>query len=582
MIADRPSPAPHGADSPIRFDGIRARAIETARNRLLVIGIVFLMAFVVVAGRLVDLSLFADDATQRAAGASADHQRRGDIVDRRGIMLASSLPIASLFADPQEVLDPEGTADGLLAVFPALSREQILAKLLRDGRFVWLCRNLSPEQQYAINRLGLPGLGFEQEYRRVYPQGTAAAHVLGFTDIDGNGLAGVERWFDQSLSRGDRLRLSIDLRVQQFVREELTIAIEEFRGIGGGGLVLDVNSGEVLAMVSMPDFDPNRPAVADSDARFNRVAQGVFEMGSTFKLFTAAMALDSGTTSLQGGYDASRPIRVARFTIEDYKGQHRWLSLPEILVYSSNIGAAYMALDVGGGAQRKYLDGLGLLKASPVELPEVGAPLTPGRWRDINVMTIGFGHGIAVSPLNLASGVATVVNGGIHRPATLRFRGGTPAEERPVLSLETSEQMRALMRLIVVRGTGKKADAAGLRVGGKTGTAEKLSSGRYRGDSRLSSFVGAFPMDEPRYVVLAFVDEPKGNAKTHNYATGGWVAAPVVGRIIERIAPLLGVEPIYDGGSRPGDRRATTPEKPILVAVREAIAEARGRRIAAR
>lgn len=570
-------------EDPIRVEGTRARAIETARNRLLVVGIVFMLAFLVVVGRMVDLSLLSTDVGRRVAAAHAKPDRRADIVDRRGVVLASSLPIASLYADPKEILDPEFTARQLLKVFPDLDREHLLVRLKRDGRFVWIRRNLTPEQQYQVNRLGIPGLAFQEEYRRAYPQGAAAAHVVGFADIDGHGLAGVERSFDKQLAGGERLQLSLDMRLQHIVREELLKAIAEFRAIGAAGVIVDVNTGEVLALVSLPDFDPNKPADGDPNARFNRAVQGAYEMGSTFKLFTAAMALDSGKTTLQGGYDASRPIRIAGFTIEDYKGQHRWLSLPEIIVHSSNIASAHMALDVGATVQRKYLDRLGLLKPSPVELPEVAPPLTPGRWRDINVMTIGFGHGIAVSPMQLVSGVATVCNGGTYMAPTVRRNSDVPANGHQVLSQQTSEHMRALMRMVVTRGTGKKADAPGLRVGGKTGTAEKLVSGHYRGDARLSSFVGAFPMEDPKFVVLAMIDEPKGNASTQNYATGGWVAAPVVGRVAQRIAPLLGVEPIYDaptGGK--GGGRQNAAEKPIMVAVKEEIAEARGRRLAAR
>jgi cell division protein FtsI (penicillin-binding protein 3) len=295
------------------------------------------------------------------------------------------------------------------------------------------------------------------------------------------------------------------------------------------------------------------------------------------------MALDSGTTTLRGGYDASKPLRVARYTIRDFHAENRWLSVPEILVHSSNIGAAQMALDVGGATQRRYLGRLGLLTTAAVELPESGKPLTPKPWRDINTMTVGFGHGIAVSPLQLATAVAAVVNGGLWRPPTVLLRGGEslPAGER-VFSARTSTQLRGLMRLVVRYGTGRKADVPGYQVGGKTGTAEKLIAGRYRRDARISSFVGAFPIDAPRYVVLAMIDEPKGNKSTLNYATGGWVAAPVVGRLITRIASLYGIAPRVDEELEVKWRPpAPTIKKPLFVAVKEAIADARGRQIAA-
>jgi cell division protein FtsI (penicillin-binding protein 3) len=407
--------------------------------------------------------------------------------------------------------------------------------------------------------------------------------VLGLTDVDGRGIAGVEKTFDSELAAGKTLRLSLDVRVQDMLRQEMVAAVREFRAIGAAATVLDVRTGEVLGMISLPDFDPNAPGEDDDDARFNRAAKGVYEMGSTFKLFTVAMALDSGTTTLRGGYDASKPLRVARYTIRDFHAENRWLSVPEILVHSSNIGAAQMALDVGGPAQQRYLGRLGLLTTAAVELPESGKPLTPKPWRDINTMTVGFGHGIAVSPLQLTTAVAAVVNGGLWRPPTVLVRGGEslPAGER-VFSARTSAQLRGLMRLVVRYGTGRKADVPGYQVGGKTGTAEKLIAGRYRRDARISSFVGAFPIDAPRYVVLAMIDEPKGNKSTLNYATGGWVAAPVVGRLITRIASLYGIAPRVDEELEVKWRPpAPTIKKPLFVAVKEAIADARGRQIAA-
>lgn len=583
MSERRISPLVAHGTPPIRLEGAHARLLETARNRLLVTGTVFALAFLVVAGRLIDLTVF--DQTNNASlagGAAPDTTGRGAIVDRNGVILATSLPTASLYGDSQEIMDPRAAADRLMSVLPDFDREKLVTKL-SEGRFVWIRRNLSPNEQYAVNRLGIPGLHFEIEERRVYPHDRAAAHVLGLTDVDGRGIAGVEKTFDSELAAGKTLRLSLDVRVQDMLRQEMVAAVREFRAIGAAATVLDVHSGEVLGMVSLPDFDPNAPGEDDDDARFNRAAKGVYEMGSTFKLFTVAMALDSGTTTLRGGYDASKPLRVARYTIRDFHAENRWLSVPEILVHSSNIGAAQMALDVGGPTQRRYLGRLGLLTTAAVELPESGKPLTPKPWRDINTMTVGFGHGIAVSPLQLATAVAAVVNGGLWRPPTVLLRGGEspPAGER-VFSARTSAQLRGLMRLVVRYGTGRKADVPGYQVGGKTGTAEKLIAGRYRRDVRISSFVGAFPIDAPRYVVLAMIDEPKGNKSTLNYATGGWVAAPVVGRLITRLASLYGIAPRVDEELEVKWRPpAPTIKKPLFVAVKEAIADARGRQIAA-
>jgi len=540
----------------VRLEGNHKTAMETGRNRLLVTGTLFLVGFLVIAGRLVDLSLGPSAPPRPTAHSDAPLSARADIIDRNGTILATSLPTASLYADPSEILDAEDAAAKLVAALPGLSRSEVLLKLRSRGRFVWIKRNLTPKQQYAANRLGLPGLSFRYGQRRVYPHARAAAHLMGLTDVDGRGIAGVERYFEKTLARGGgALRLSIDLRVQAMLRGELSSAMTEFSALGAAGVVQDVRTGELLAMVSLPDYDPNVPVTASGEAVFNRVTKGVYEMGSTFKLFTAAMALDSGTVTLRSGYDASQPIRVARFTISDYHGKNRWLSVPEILVYSSNIGAAKMAVDVGTKAQRAYLGRLGLLRAPGIELPEVGLPLTPARWREINTMTISYGHGVAVSPLQMTSAVAAMVNGGIWRPATLLRQDRTAKRgvEEQVLSRRTSEQMRQLMRLVVSRGTGRKADAPGYGVGGKTGTADKQANGGYSKRALISSFVGAFPMDDPRYVLLALLDEPKGTAKTKGYATGGWVAAPVVRRMVERMGPLLGILP---------EARGAEPEMP--------------------
>lgn len=531
-----------------RIEGFGKEALETGRNRLLVTAAVLTLAFVGIGARLVDLSVLngtepAQQTTQDISGPAL--VRRADIVDRNGVVLASSLPTASLYADPAEVLDAELAAAKIATVFDDIDPAVLAKKLASGGRFLWIKRNLSPEQQLAANRLGIPGFDFIREERRIYPLGNLTAHVLGATDVDGNGISGIEGFFDARLRRGDApLPLAIDVRVQSILRTELAAAMTEFKALGAAGVVIDVRTGETLGLVSLPDFDPNDRTHYDPEERFNRVTKGVYEMGSTFKLFTAAMALDTGTVKMSGGYDATDPIRISRFTISDFHAQKRWLTLPEIIVHSSNIGAAKMAVDVGTPGQRDYLKRFGLLQDSALEIPEIGHPLMPDHWREINAMTISFGHGIAVSPLQLASGIAALVNGGVHRPATLlRHARGAPANGTQVISAATSEKIRQLMRLVVAKGTGRKAEAEGYFVGGKTGTAEKQVAGRYKKSAKISSFVGAFPIQDPRYVVFAMLDEPEGNKRTFNYATGGWVAAPVVSRVVAQIGPLLGVQP---------------------------------------
>jgi len=532
----------------VKLEGQAKQAIETGRNRLILAGCLVGLAFTAVGARVVELSALRNQDEPSARASLADTELavgRADIVDRNGLLVATSLRTPSLYADPKEVLDAEDAAFRLATALPDMNPAETAAKLNSDRRFVWLKRSLTPREQQQVNSLGIPGVHFLDEWKRIYPQGSLTAHAVGFTDVDDRGIAGVERSFDDVLRGGrEPLRLSIDLRVQHVVREELARQIATFGAIGGTGVVLDVDTGETIAMVSLPDFDPNVAGQMDPDSRFNRATLGVYEMGSTFKIFNTAMALDAGTVTMRGGYDATNPIRIARFTISDYHGKGRWLSVPEIFKYSSNIGSVKMAIDVGTEGQRDFLTRLGMLRETTIELPERGRPMIPSPWRPINTMTISFGHGLSISPMHLASGVAAIVNGGIRRPVTL-LETDVPSPGERVVSERTSRDMRRLMRLVVEDGTGSKADSLGYIVGGKTGTAEKVGSGGgYKRKALMSSFVAAFPMHDPRYVVLVMVDEPKGTKETHGYATGGWVAAPAISRIVARAAPLLGVAPV--------------------------------------
>ncbi len=537
-----------GRPAIVHVEGSVKQALDTGRTRLLVAATSFALAFALIGWRLVDLGLMAEQhepSLARSLSSDALETGRADIVDRNGIVLATTMPTASLYANPQHVRDPEGTAEQLAKVLPDLSAAQLRAKLASGRSFVWLQRNLTPREQYQVNRLGIPGLYFQREQRRFYPHGALTPHVVGFTDVDNRGLAGIEQSFDDLLRASAKpLQLSLDIRVQHILAEELAAAMETFRAIGAAGVVMDARTGEVVAMVSLPSYDPEKPAAASADARFNRASLGIYEMGSVFKIFTTAMALDEGVVTLNDGYDVRKPIRISRFTIRDYHPKNRWLSIPEIFMYSSNIGTVHMVMDAGTPVQQAFLKRLGLLQAAAVELSEVGQPLVPSPWREINTMTISYGHGLAVSPLQLTSAVAAVVNGGTEARATLLKQDrATARSQRRVISAATSAQMRQLMRLVVVKGTGRKADAAGYAVGGKTGTADKTAGRGYARNARIASFVGAFPMDDPRYVIFAMVDEPKPTKETFGYATGGWVAAPLVGRLVERVGPLLGVAP---------------------------------------
>jgi len=531
-----------------RLEGAHKRVVEIGRNRLIVASALFALGFMTIGLRLVEVSLLKEAVKPRFAAtesASTLKTERANIVDRNGVLLATSLATASLYANPRRILDADEAARRLVEVLPDLDEDAVFAKLQSKKSFVWLHRHLTPRQQYEVNRLGIPSLHFRREERRVYPHGPLLAHVLGFAGTDRRGLSGVELAFDTQLRNSqDPLTLSIDMRVQHALREELRAAVTEFKAKGAAGLILDVDTGETLALVSLPDFDPNHPGQASPSERFNRSTLGVYEMGSTFKVFTTALALDTHTVTLNDGYDATKPIRVARYLIRDFRPQKRWLSVREIFVHSSNIGAAKMALDVGTERQREFLGRLGLLEPAHLEVPEVGTPVIPYPWRQINTMTISFGHGLAVSPIQLASAVASIVNGGIVRDATLaKPAPGTTRQGRRVISEDTSKKIRHLMRRVVEKGTGRNAAAPGYLVGGKTGTANKTGSGGYSRKVNISSFVGVFPMNAPRYLVLALLDEPKGTERTFGFTTGGWVVAPTVGRVIGRVAPLLGVAP---------------------------------------
>jgi cell division protein FtsI (penicillin-binding protein 3) len=542
-------PLPPRREEIVQLDGATKKALETGRSRLLIGAALFALAFIAICGRLVDVTLFEDGIDPRTAGQpslAAPVAERADIVDRNGVVLATSLQTASLFANPRQIRDVAEAAKELAATIPELSVAELKAKLSTDKTFVWLQRNLTPRQELDVSRLGIMGLYFQADERRVYPMGALTGHVVGFTDIDDKGLGGIEQSFDDVLAGGRHpVQLSLDVRIQQILRQELQRGIDDFTGIGGAGIVLDAQTGEILALVSLPDFDPNQIGSATPDQRFNRATLGVYEMGSTFKTLNTAMALDSGKIKMTDAFDAAHPIQIGRYTIHDFEPMHRALSVPEIFMYSSNIGAARMAMLIGIDAQKAFMAKFGMLRPVSLELPELGKPQYPANWRPINNMTIAFGQGIAVSAVHVVSAVAAMVNGGIIRPATLIKRSPDEVSDgQRVISSDTSAKMRELLRLVVQAGTGKSADAPGYLVGGKTGTAQKQKGHGYEANARLASFIGAFPMNAPRYVVFVMVDEPHPNAHSYGFATGGWVAAPVVSRVVQRMAPMLGLPPI--------------------------------------
>ncbi|MDA8230498.1 MAG: penicillin-binding protein 2 [Magnetospirillum sp.] len=551
----RPAPRIHAGEdlqasvAAVRLHGVRSHALETGRTRLVATAATFFLAFAVVGVRMVDVAVLdhAGGKTKSAPQARSDQIdiERADILDRNGVILATSLPTVSLYAKIHEIADPQEAAAKLVSVLPEMDKAEVVSRLSSDRQFVYLRRNLTPRQQYDVNALGIPGLYFEKGERRVYPHGNLVAHIVGMTDVDNKGIAGIEKRFDSALRTSRQpLRMSLDVRLQTVVRNEVEQAVAEFSAIGGVGIVMDVNTAEVLAMVSLPDFDPNDPPPSSDTRMFNRATKGLYEMGSTFKLFNTAAALDFGSATINSSYDARGAFHFHDAVIHDYHPENRWLTVPEILIHSSNIGAAKMALEMGTPTQRAFLTKVGLLAPIPIELPEVGVPQIPNPWREINTATIAYGHGISVTPLHLVTGVSALVNGGEYRPPTLLAR--LPGEAIPGERIEkkkTSDDMRQLMRMVVTSGTGAKADVPGYLVGGKTGTAEKSVNGSYRKKAVLSSFIAAFPVNDPRYCVLVMVDEPQGTKESHGFITGGWVAAPAVARIIAQIAPLVGLQP---------------------------------------
>lgn len=544
------------ARTQIRLPGHRQMAMGLARQRL-AIGILLFGAFTLLIGaRLVELSLF-DGPVRHAGATAASPYIRADIVDRNGVTLASSFEAYALAARPRDMV---GNKDELVAklvqILPERDPALIRAAVFHDGKFRYVTRRILPEQAEAIRRLGEPGLTLEREAERLYPHVGMAAHLVGFTGIDGRGEAGIERAFETRLTdpamRGKPLALSIDVRVQQALESELAAQMNLQKASGAAGVVMDVHTGEVLGMASLPAYDVNRPGgLTGMPSHMNRATLGVYELGSTFKAFTIAMAIDAGVLPSLAERFPTTPIAVGRFRISDSHPKGYPLSVPEVLIYSSNVGTARMAERMGRQRQEAFLRKLGLMDRAPGELKEAGRPLTPpaDNWGLSSVMTVGFGHGIAVTPLHLANAYATLVNGGVHRPATfLKVPAGASRPGERVFSERASSLVNGMLRLAVLDGTGRKADAEGYRVGGKTGTAEKvLDNGRgYDKRRNITTFAGAFPMDNPRYVVVTMIDDPTVGSRM-----AGSVAGPVFQKVVNRIAPVLNVAPDTTGASEP-------------------------------
>lgn len=522
-------------------------AIERGRGRLAVLAACCLVAFSAVVWRLAALSL-AEPPEPRAARLLAPGAERADIVDRNGELLARDIDLTDVSIKPGRLSDRGVAARALAKALPQLSA-QSLERSFKHDKFAWIVRNATPKEVAAVHALGLPGIEYKPKPQRAYPKGALFSHVIGHVNVDNEGLAGIELGRDRALRErghtGEALRLSIDTQVQFAVRDVMADGVREFGAISASGIVLDVDNGEILALVSLPDFDPAAAGRANGESKRNRATGTIYEMGSVFKPFTFATAFETGTLMMRDYFDARVPLKIGRRTIHDFHPENRWLSAEEVFIHSSNIGTAQIALRTGPEAQKKYLSALGLLERSPVELPEVEKPLIQGRWGPVESVTISYGYGIMVSPLQVASGIAALVNGGAYvAPTILKRASDAPVERRQVISAATGRKILALMRANVLDGTGKGADVAGYDVGGKTGTANKQEGGSYQSGKRLSSFVAVFPVRAPRYLVLVLLDEPtRVPGSQYLDPTGGATAAPLSGHIIRRIAPILGMPP---------------------------------------
>ncbi len=545
-----------GDDERIVIDGLAKTTGGRGRSRVVMTMAVFFCLYGVIAGRIAFLGM--QELEEGGPGPSRVTASRPDIVDRNGEVLATDINTASLYAEPRRIVDADEALEKLLTVLPDLNVEQTYNRLKSDAGFIWLRRQLSPRQQQTIMQLGIPGVGFRTEKRRFYPGGPTAAHIVGLVNVDNKGIAGMEKYVDdQGLAdlqaTGlavpkdlEPVRLSIDLRVQHILRDELAQAMERYHAIGAGAVVLNARTGEVLAMASLPDFDPNNPFNAHEKDRLNRMSAGTYEMGSTFKGFTLAMALDAGTASLNSRFDATRPIQIARHTIRDFHGKGRVLTVPEVFIYSSNIGTARMAETVSVEQHRAFFRRIGLLDRMRTELPEVARPTEPSEWKRIHQITISFGHGVATTPLQTAMSAAAMLNGGLLIQPTFLPRTAAQAAvgAEQVIREKTSGMMRYLFRLNVEKGSGRRAEVPGYFVGGKTGTAEKVVNGRYSNEKRFNAFLAGFPVNDPDYIVLVVLDEPKPE-KPGMAATSGLNTTVVVGNIIRRSAALLGVKPDF-------------------------------------
>jgi len=534
--------------------------LDRARNRMVVGIMLFAAAFALIGVRLIDVMVFRGTSERQEIQEEKQESlvlERSDIVDRNGEILATHLITASVYANPKVILNAKEAADKLCTLMPEVDYDTTLKRLQSDKGFVWLTRHIPPKLQYEVNKLGIPGIYLQKDQRRVYPYGNMVSHVIGCCGIDNIGLSGVEKYFDVKLRKEKKpLALSLDVRAQHIVHDELKAAIQEFKALAGNAMLMDLGTGEMLAMVSLPDFDPNQPNLNAQDAIFNRNTLGVYEPGSTFKIFNTTFALETGRIGLNTVYDATNPLKVGRFTINDFKGKHRPLTVTETFIYSSNIASAKMAQEFGLNWQQKFFAKFGLHSKPHLEIPEIGAPIVQKHPTEATLISNSFGYAISVSPLQTFRGIAAIVNDGYFRELTL-VKGSTPVAAEPIISKKTSQSIKKLMRLVAVEGTGKKADVQGYPVLAKTGSAHKARRGSYDMNAKITSCIAAFPANDPKYLLMVVLDAPQATETTYGYSTGGWNAAPTAGKMIARIAPMMSLTPDFSYNDTPSSELKT-------------------------
>lgn len=493
-----------------------------------------------------------DDSNKDFVLTQRQNVHRADIVDRNGAIVATSLPTQDLNVNLKNIFSPRETALRLVEIFPDLKFDDIYKKLKRRKGNFTLKRNLSPHQQSQIIALGDPGLEFVANEKRVYPHKNLLSHIVGTTDIDNIGVSGIEKGLDERITQSEiSVKLSLDLGIQDTIRSILYKNMKKYYALSATAILLDANTGEVVSMVSLPDYDPNHISGDEGIAMTNTATARIYEPGSVLKVFNTAMALESGKVRITEKFDATQPLKFKYNTVYDYRGENRWLSVEEVLIHSSNIGSAKIALQSGFDEQYNFLKKIKFLERLDMELVETAKPLIPekSRWQqsDSKVATIGYGYGISVSPMHLISAYAAVVNGGIYHNPSVLLNGQKGNEGQRILSDNTSRQMRKLMRSVVTEGSGKRANVLGYEVGGKTGTANKLGTdGKYMKNKVRTTFISAFPISDPKYALLVMMDEPKATKETFGFSTAGWNSVPTASEIISAIAPQLNIPANYD------------------------------------